>query len=196
MDVGGKITGNSNVFNKSGAAINIESSGDILLEGNGTTGAIITSNQTGGSGGGAKGGKITIHSDTNITTEAGSIISSNGSVNPAGEIDITANVAIDIDGNVLSESGVSGTGGLNQKPGGGPIFISAGCNFTCEDHCTISSKGADPGADLVHIDAGCDVLIVGLVQSTATGGACTSFNSDFLRRRFPTRKGLKRGSLR
>ena len=32
----------------------------------------------------------------------------------------------------------------------------------------VSSKGADPGADLVHLE-GCDVVIDGLVQSTGSG---------------------------
>ena len=69
--------------------------------------------------------------------------------------------------NSASSPPVGGT----QRPGGGPIFITASCNLTVSDTGVVSSKGADPGADLVHLQGGCDVLINGLVESTGVGHA-------------------------
>ena len=46
---------------------------------------------------------------------------------------------------------------------GGKIYIVAGCDVTTEGR--ITSKGTDPGAELVHLE-GCAVLVRGLVEST------------------------------
>src|SRR5262249_22461241 len=72
-------------------------------------------------------------------------VSSRGS---GGAIAITAGKVADLDGLVLSESGESGTG-ATQPRGGGPINVRAGCELTVSDTGMISSKGQDPGADLV-----------------------------------------------
>lgn len=172
MEVGAKISGNVTTTTGTGATIDLEVSGDILLHGNGSTGALVTSTQSAGSCNGGKGGKITLHADGAINTQAGSVISVNGTPCSAGEIVITSGTAIDIDGQVLSESTLSGVG-ATQPPGGGRITIVAHCNLTIDDHGKVSSKGADPGADLVHLEGGCDVVIVGLVQSTSSGGHVT-----------------------
>ena len=66
---------------------------------------------------------------------------------------------------MLSESDQTGAGNL---PGGGMIRIDAGCVLTETDSGVISSKGLDPGADLVHL-SGCDVNVKGIVQSTSPG---------------------------
>ena len=67
----------------------------------------------------------------------------------------------------MSEGGESGTG-PNQAPGGGPITIRTCCILEVSATGVVSSKGQDPGADLVHLE-GCDVNIDGLVQSTGPG---------------------------
>jgi hypothetical protein len=102
-----------------------------------------------------------------LTIERCSLIdvSSRGS---GGVIEVTAGKSADIAGLVLSESGLSGTG-ATQAPGGGPINVRAGCSLHVWDTGMISSKGQDPGADLVHLK-GCDVLIEGIVQSTTSAG--------------------------
>jgi uncharacterized protein (DUF983 family) len=86
----------------------------------------------------------------------------------AGEIEITAGRVANLDGLVLSESGESGQS-PNQPRGGGPITVRAGCQLTVSDTGMISSKGQDPGADLVHLK-GCAVTIFGIVQSTTIAG--------------------------
>ena len=141
---------------------------DVLY--NASLGAVISAHRYGASASTA-GGNITITVGNygvpptgTLTMERCSLIdvSSRGS---AGEIKITAGRVADIDGLVLSESGLSGVG-ANQPRGGGPIDVRAGCELTVSDTGVISSKGQDPGADLVHLK-GCEVLINGVVQSTA-----------------------------
>jgi hypothetical protein len=99
--------------------------------------------------------------------EPGSIVTASG-VGPAGAIKITAGKEMNIDGQVLSESTLSGTGAV-QPRGGGPITLVSGCALTISDTGKVSSKGQDPGADLVHLEA-CEVVIYGLVQSITTAG--------------------------
>ena len=64
---------------------------------------------------------------------------------------------------------MSGPGG-NQPNGGGPITIKGGCSMLISGTGIVSSQGIDPGADLVHIE-GCEVEILGLVESTGAGHA-------------------------
>jgi hypothetical protein len=59
--------------------------------------------------------------------------------------------------------------GAKIKPGGGPITIEAGCDLSVADTGRVSSRGKDPGADLVRLAGGCDVLVAGLVESTGPG---------------------------
>lgn len=155
----------------SGRPITVTATGDIMLHGDGSKGAQISSNQTAGSCSGGKGGDITLSAGTgsgggNITTEAGSVISANARC-PAGEIVISGS-RIEIGGLVESASQLSGTG-ASQRPGGGPITIDAGCLLNMTG--TVSSRGRDPGGDLVHLEAGCTVAISGLVESTGPGHA-------------------------
>lgn len=174
MEVGAKIVGDvtgTGTASGVGANITINATENILLAGNGgATSAMITATQTAGScTAGGKGGKITLTSSGgNITTEFGTVISVNGTPCPAGDILITAlpKGKIDIDGQVLSVSTQSGTG----RPGGGTITIKAGCDLEISDTGVVSSRGRDPGGDLVHLE-GCVVLIHGLVESTGAGHA-------------------------
>jgi hypothetical protein len=186
IENGGKITGDTASGTDPAATININvANGDILLA---ASGAFITADNTKGGGcGSGKGGTINLTangSEAKIITEDGSVISASGlsasrtlaNPNPAlgtcsaGAINISAENKgdIDIDGDVLAESGRPGDG-PTQQPGGGPIFIQAACDLTITDTGKVSSLGQDPGADLVHLKGGCDVLIIGLVQSTGVG---------------------------
>src|SRR6185369_3923756 len=100
-----------------------------------------------------------------IATRNGSRITANARCS-AGEIVIAASRSgVDIRGLVESVSTLSGTGGA-QRPGGGPISISASCDLTISGTGRVSSRGNDPGADLIHLEAGGSVFVFGLVEST------------------------------
>ncbi len=188
MELGGKITGNSTSSATAGATININvAAGNILLA---TSGATISANNTANSCPGntalGRGGIINITASglaAKITTEDGTTISANGIAPdggggcPAGAINITApnQGEINIDGDVLAQNNGEGAGstgnGGTQKAGGGPIFLIAACNLSISDTGLVSSRGIDPGADLVHLEAGCDITINGKVESTGAGHA-------------------------
>jgi hypothetical protein len=172
MDTGSQIVSAAANGGQVGGSTVVDASGSITLHGNGTTGALISANGspvTGGCSGG-KAGNVTLTAGVDITTEAGSQITANSKC-PAGEIKLLApNGVINVDGLVESRSTNTGTGAV-QRPGGGPITIKAGCDFTVSDTGVVSSSGLDPGADLVHGEGGCDVTILGLVESTGHGHA-------------------------
>lgn len=172
------------VVNTNGLKINIDATGSMTLHGNGTKGARITASRTGTGAGGDGGGDITITVGARdavtgfcvapqpagageITMAFGSQVLANTPVKGAGDIVMNACKAMDIDGLVESKSLQSGV--PNQPPGGGPITLDAGCNILISDTGKVSSEGRDPGSDLVHLGAGCEVKIWGLVQSIGVG---------------------------
>ncbi len=178
IDVGGDMLMEANTIihadgqNPAAGDVTINVDGDMTMKGTAgpLAGAIISA--TGSFGDTA--GDITIHVGNfpNIpptgvfTQETGAVVTAS-SGGPAGEIIITAGREMSVDGSVLSESGQSGTGAI-QPPGGGPITLQAGCGLTVSDTGLVSSRGQDPGADLVHLEA-CEVLIQGVVRSFAPG---------------------------
>ena len=183
MDSGGKITGNTTGTTGVGATLNIiVATGNVRL---GDSGTAITADNTAGAGCvNGHGGVINLTASgagANIYTDPGTRISVNGDTCPAGAINIAApnQGTIDIDGSVLSRSNKSGSGsglgggsppqGGSAQPGGGPILIDAACDLTVSATGVVSSRGKDPGADLVHLEGGCNVLIAGLVESTGVG---------------------------
>jgi len=172
IDAGGRITGDAAAGVSSGATITITAGGPVLLAGAGTSGALISVDQLGGSCSGGAAGNVTITSSSEspsaIVTQNGSKISANARCS-AGEIEIAASKGgVDIRGLVESVSTLSGTGGA-QRPGGGPISISASCDLTISGTGRVSSRGNDPGADLIHLAAGGSVFVFGLVESTGAG---------------------------
>jgi hypothetical protein len=181
MDIGSAIVGDVNKADAVGATINIFVRGSVFLSGDGTNGAKITSNLTAGSCSGGRSGNITINADAGIFTQAGSVISAGDlaasaakgggfkAACPGGAITMNA-CQIDVDGKVLSQSALTGTGAV-QRPGGGQITIIAACELFESLTGIISSRGLDPGADLVHLQGGCLVEILGLVESTGPGHA-------------------------
>jgi hypothetical protein len=172
MDPGAEITGdvtNGDTAKGIGATIDISATGTILLRGDGSQGAVISSNQTAGSCTGGKGGIVKLTAVTSISTEAGSVISVDGKPCPGGEITLLATQGnVTVAGLLSSVSTFPGTGAL-QPPGGGPITVIARCDLTVNG--TIRSKGLDAGADLIHLEGGCHVVINGLVESTGGGHA-------------------------
>src|SRR5262245_20009874 len=165
---GGSITCDSAV----GDACNIKLvvTGNLVMQ----AGAKISASSTAGSG---KGGNIDI-TVANFESSPptgdfimlpGSSILANSSHSSAGSITINVAHSADVDGLVQSKSGLSGVG-ATQPPGGGPITIKAGCTLEVSDAGIVSSEGADPGADLVHLQA-CVVTIDGIVRSFGPGHA-------------------------
>jgi hypothetical protein len=137
-----------------------------------TLGAVISAHRWGGAGSSSGGhinitvGRYDVDPTGTFTMERCSLVDVS-SLGSGGQIEITAGRTGEIDGLVLSESGESGVG-AGQPRGGGPINIRAGCDLHVSDTGMVSSKGQDPGADLVHLK-GCTVVIDGVVQSTAPG---------------------------
>jgi uncharacterized repeat protein (TIGR01451 family) len=157
----GGIIGDVTSASGTGATITVDVTGNIVLHGTGTTGARITSNQSAGSCSGGKGGNISLTAGGSVITENGSAITSVGTCGK-GEIVIVADTSITLGGRVLSK-------GTTTVGRGGPISVNAGCSLTVGNTATVMSKGQDPGADLVHLQAGCEVLVQGLVASTGPG---------------------------
>jgi hypothetical protein len=170
MDPGAVITGNVTTAGGVGAAITINATGPMTIGGTGATGAVISSNQSAGScTGSGRGGAIALTAGGNIVTQAGSAITANGTPCPGGSITvISSQGTVNHAGLIESVSTLSGTG-ATQRPGGGPITIIARCDLDIDG--SVRSKGNDAGADLIHLEGGCNVVIDGLVESTAIGHA-------------------------
>jgi hypothetical protein len=147
-----------------GADIVVKVPNNITL--NGT--ASIRSNMTGVSCvGNSRGGNITLTADFDkdfagkVTMQDDSSVLSLAACGK-GEIIITGRDLL-LDGDIRSE-------GIGTSIGrGGPITINAACNLNVSDTGHIISRGTDPGADLVHLQGGCDVKVFGLVASVGPG---------------------------
>ena len=110
-----------------------------------------------------------LRASTSISTEVGSVISTDGKPCPAGEILLRAELgSVNVAG-VLSSEKPSPARARYSLPGGGPITVIARCDLTVDG--TIRSTGLDAGADLIHLEGGCHVVINGLVKSTAAATA-------------------------
>lgn len=151
-----------------GADITINSTGSIVLDPD----AFIDADSNQGCPSG-RGGDVTLKADSDggldgdVLIAAGARVTSNSSCS-GGEINI-AGTKIDILGLVESEGLRSGSGALAAPAGGGPISLNADCTLFVDDTGKVSSRGRDTGADRVHLQAGCQVKIYGLVESTAIG---------------------------
>jgi len=174
MDTGAKIIGDV-PFNFSGkaATITINATADINLAPRTTVppaasnGAQIRSIANSGNCPGSVGGDITLNADSDhdgtgdFTSDNGSQVISSGAC--LGGAVVVTGAKIDIDGEVSSIGRAAGQGR------GGPVTVDAECTATVSNTGIVQSIGTDPGADLVHIEGGCAVSILGLVQSTGAG---------------------------
>ncbi len=178
MQAGSVIRADNTNDGGNGGTITLTVGGNFTMRGanGGSPGAVISSSKTGPGTGGAgdiriKVGNVTVNPDDLTiecaTTPSGDILLENGAkvlanaVGEAGSIKMFAGRNATISGLVSSE----GTGGDGR---GGPITIDACCDLVVGDTGKVISKGADPGADLVHLQ-GCVVNIFGLVASTGPG---------------------------
>lgn len=148
--------------------------GDITLIVGGSfqmdAGALITSSNLTATAGNMWAGTITLYAEGDITLAPGSVIKGNSFKGRGARIDIKGgkDKDITIGGQVLAQSTGTGAG---CNPGlGGYITIVASDNLLVTDEGVVSSRGLDPGADLVHLSA-CYVTIYGLVESTGAGHA-------------------------
>jgi hypothetical protein len=165
----------SGTFNLAGQTLHLFGTGSITTGGNALTlnvgldmiletGALIDANKPKGTCN--TGGALTFTVGQNANFKIGSTIRSNSC--SGGPITITAGQAIQADGLIESVgSNTSAFGGVNIAPGGGPITLETPCNLTVTG--TVSSRGKDPGADLVRLVGGCFVKVFGLVESTGIG---------------------------
>ena len=175
MQAGSVIRADNTHDGGNGGKITLTVGGDFTMRGTGAVnpGALISSRKTGPGAGGAGDiritvGNVTVNGDdltiTCATTPLGDILMEGGAriladaLGEAGAIKMFAGKNATINGLVSSD----GTGGDGR---GGPITIDACCDLVIGDTGRVISKGADPGADLVHLQA-CVVEIFGLVAST------------------------------
>jgi len=178
MRAGSAILAENRTASGNGGNILITVAGNAVMQGpsGANPGARISSSDTTGGGTTGKAGNITLQIGNDaVAPPSGDFTMAPGaqiladSVNQSGGaivIDVARSGAID--GVVESSGGTTGTGGT-QRPGGGPISVTAGCDLTVTDAGKISSRGKDPGADLVRLQGGCAVAIFGLVESTGVG---------------------------
>jgi Right handed beta helix region len=171
----------------SGIAVNI-TAGDFIMDAN----TLLDGNVTGCNTGAAIAVALT---GGNVTLEPLSVVRSNSCSGGFIQITTSTRGIVNIDGLVESVGSMTGTG-ASQKPGGGPITIKAGCALVVGDDGVVSSRGLDPGADLVHLE-GCTVVVDGLVESTGSGhgapntpaNSCSNAATSQLRRNPVTRPG-------
>ncbi len=170
---GGKITGDAQGSPGLGASIAIHATGQVLLEGTGTSGALISAEQPTGACGRSRAGDITITSahggaGNAIVIQEGARVTTNARC-MAGSIIITASAGRVVVAGTVEAEGNSPGAGARKRPGGGPITIEASCDLTVTETGKVSSRGRDTGADLVRLVGGCAVVIKGLVESTGPG---------------------------
>ncbi len=169
MQAGSAILAENTVGPGNGARIEVTAGGDFQM----ASGSKISSSKTTPAGNG-NAGNITLNIGDpgalpptgDFTMAPGAQILANSPNHRGGDITINVARSAQVGGLVESFGGQGGTGG-NLPRGGGRITIDAGCNLTVSGK--VSSRGRDPGADLVHLEGGCDVIIIGLVESTGVG---------------------------
>ncbi len=187
MQAGARILAENANNGGSGGNITIDVDGDLTMAGavGLVPGAIISTRKSAGAGDTGLGGNITIMvgdstaatgtffmggGSTTYGAETGAKLIATGT-GPAGDITVNAGRTYTTEPGSVVEAG-DGNGTTVQQ--GGKIFLASGCGLTTKGRVT--SKGTDPGADLVHIEA-CDVLIAGLVESTGRAHATGIRNS-------------------
>ncbi len=104
---------------------------------------------------------------TGYGTENGAKIITDSTTGKSGTITITTGATYFTEPGAVIQSGFGGgTPGATSTQIGGKIYIVSDCGLTSEGR--ITSKGPDPGADLVHLES-CTVVVRGLVESTGKG---------------------------
>jgi hypothetical protein len=162
VDGGGAITGDAADARGTGATIEVHATRDIVLQ----DGARITARQTATVCAGGEAGSVLLNAGRNLVLADGSLVSAGGGGCAAGEIALLApEGTVEIAGTVSSESAQDDP----RKPAGGPITVMAGCKVIVLETAVVSSRGGSAPADLVHLSGGCDVVVLGLVESSGSG---------------------------
>ncbi len=164
---GGRIVGDAMSSTEAGASISLHTTEDIVLQANARiTAEANAKGKTQSYCPSSYGGSIDLNAEGDVVTAKGSFISTSAKC-MAGEIEITAAGNASVAGSVLAQSLLTGTAWKYR--GGGPISLVAQGSLAVKDSALISSRGLDAGADLVHLQGGCQVEILGLVESTGPG---------------------------
>ena len=200
IEAGGSISADNNTGGGSGGDIDIGVGGNLMLRGpsGADSGALLSSRRTSGAGAAGAGGNITIvvggvtvvddvpqcgRPQGDIFMEAGSTVTADALGN-AGNIKMFAGHDITIDGTVSSL-------GTTASGRGGQIVLDACCNLLINNDALVSSRGVDPGADLVHLQA-CTVEVLGKAESTARGHQTATSPANLCNA--PARPGKPSGS--
>ena len=188
MAAGSKILSENVISGGDGGKITIIVGGDMILHGTNlpTPGALISARKISGAGDTGNGGDIYIQVGNVVVVQ--SVGTSGEPVftatcaerNPTGDILLEQGAQILADGpgeagairifagHDATIRGTVSSRGFSTLGRGGPITIDACCNLLIDDTGIVSSRGQDPGADLVHLE-GCCVFVNGLVESTGPG---------------------------
>ena len=199
MQAGSKIQAEDQNDGGSGGNITITVGGNMTMCGptgaqtgcggaSANNGAVISSRKVAGAGDTGVGGDITITvgnaavasgafymegGDNTYGAETGAKVLSSGP-GRAGDITITSGDTYFTESGAVVEAG--GPFATQSAIGqGGKIFLVSDCGLTTRGRVT--SKGPDPGADLIHLES-CDVLIQGLVESTGKGHTVDNTDPD------------------
>jgi hypothetical protein len=161
VEAGGSLYAENRRSGGSGGDITVDVGGDFVMlgPGGGAPGALISARKMTGAGDTGYGGGVEIHVAGDVVLDPGARVLAD-SPGEAGSIEITG-TGVEIGGLVSSQ-------GSTTVGRGGPITIVASCDLAILDAGVVSSRGQDPGADLVRL-AGCRVSIDGLVESTGPG---------------------------
>jgi hypothetical protein len=132
--------------------------------GDGERGALVTASKRKGRGGKGSGGNIEL-SGAGLSIERGAAVRSDA-VGRGGRISVetVAPGSLHVGGLISSEGKVPGNGGQ-----GGPIAVQSECSLFVDQLATIRSKGQGPGSNRVHVAAGCNLTVVGEIQSVGAG---------------------------
>jgi hypothetical protein len=161
IEAGASLSAENRRSGGSGGEIAIDVGGDFVMygPGGGSAGALISARKMTGAGDTGYGGDVEIHAAGDVTLAPGAGILTD-SPGEAGSIEIA--------GTVVEIGGLVSSKGSTTVGRGGPITIVASCDLAISDTGVVSSRGQDPGADLVRL-VGCRVSIDGLVESTGPG---------------------------
>ncbi|MES2848977.1 MAG: T9SS type A sorting domain-containing protein [Bacteroidota bacterium] len=182
METGSFISAENQRSSGKGGDITLIVDGNFSMQ----TGSLITSSNLTGTSGDRSAGNIVVNltgGNGTVVMDAGSEIRANSAHGNGGDIAMTANNNITINGFIFSKDESNQSGSGNNQAHGGFISIETPKTLTIGDTGIVSSRGFDAGADLVHL-CGCEIIIYGLVESSSTGHGIPSDPPNHLNHSF------------